>query len=303
MTQRKTFLKVVFSVFWLKIKLDKKAFHGTIFLNACYNTCLMHLYINLFHIWFSLFICSWLLLCRRPTPNLGLCRKSAAGFTPFSLRSPHHCFCSIVFDTGESVTVLMRRSDQINESAGLSSWSVSTSLPANPEQAASCWSWSCFKSSQFPSLFLSALYLQMKRFHLMYELANKRIFLMLLILQNIGWHIWFSIIWYPVSNICICADTWRRGEHGGSNHPDQVHQVIMVYHAFHMILDDKKLSMKLSVFYFFLGQIFMYIQCMDVSGCMGVSSNHQFWNNVHIKFILWVDQIFLWPWQAQRWQI
>ena len=43
MTQRQTFLKVVFSAFWLKIELNEIAFHGKFFYNACNTTCLIHL--------------------------------------------------------------------------------------------------------------------------------------------------------------------------------------------------------------------------------------------------------------------
>ena len=145
----------------------------------------------------------------------------------------------------------MRKSGQINESVGLSGWSVSTSLPANPEQAAACKRWNCFKFFHFPLLFFSAIYLQMKRYHLIVS-TTKYFFKFSFLLHSLAnLFIWGVLRLYNDRNMLKTInlmlsrpaitkvatlqllpinilDTSRRGEHGGPRHPDQVYQVIMI---------------------------------------------------------------------------
>ena len=135
------------------------------------------------------------------------------------------CFCSIVFGTRESVTVLMRKSEEINESVGLCQYpavslsshykykysavvpAAFSSFPARQEEGA----------AEDEIIQLGNFLSSSCQFHP----CKWRGIIIIFILYSFSNHP-TGIIQY--CTIYIHVDNWRRG----SSRPDQVHQVIMI---------------------------------------------------------------------------
>ena len=139
----------------------------------------MLILLSLFFFNFHLFLhfCPWLpLFVGDPIQFRPLQKISLWLDVQFSQRR----FCSIVFGTRESVAVLMRKSEEINESVGLCQYpavslsshykykysAASSSIQQLPclSRGGSCWRWN-HSTWYFPFFFLSVPPMQMKRYY------------------------------------------------------------------------------------------------------------------------------------------